>query len=98
MLSPNSKIPNSFKIDHLSPFLKERLMGGNLTFIQARAFATFPNPEAQDALFHQLGSLAQNPDILRAIRRGDTVLELADDFIILPSRQPFRKAGTDIAA
>ena len=98
MLVPGSTVSISFKIDHLSPFLKGALMAGNLTFTQARAFATFPNPEAQDALYHQLEELAEDPGILRAIKRGDTVLELADDFMILPSRKPLREIGTDIAA
>lgn len=73
-------------VNNLSALLRARFMRGRLTWRQAKAFATFPNPEAQDTLFKQLGSLANSPEILTAISRGDTVLPIEGDFLILPSR------------
>ena len=55
---------------------------------QARAFATLPNMDAQDNLLIALGPFANAPDILTAIRQGETVLDIGDDnVLILPSKQ-----------
>ncbi len=86
MFAFKQTLENGFTIDDLSPLLKARFLRGRLTAAQARAFAAFPNCEAQDMLFVQLGSLVNDAGIIKAIERGDTVLPIENDFLILPSR------------
>lgn len=86
MLAQKQSLRTQDTINNLSALLRARYLRGRLTREQAEAFATFANPEAQDTLFKQLGVLAKNPDILAAITRGDTVLPIDGDFLILPSR------------
>ncbi len=86
---PKHHIKSYLKIEALSPYLKRLFLGGALSLDQALAFATIPNLNAQDALFIQLGPLAQDADILTSIKNGETVLLLPDgDAMILPSRKP----------
>ena len=87
MIALKQSFEDEPKVYNLSALLRARFMKGRLSHEQARAFATFPNPEAQDMLFKQLGVLATDSDILAAIFRGDTVLPIEGDFLILPSRQ-----------
>ena len=71
--------------------LKQAYFGGTLTIEQARAFATLPNMDTQDNLLIALGPFANAPDILNAIRQGETVIDIGgDNVIILPSRPPQR--------
>ena len=81
-------IKDLLSIALLSPRLKQAYFGGSLSTEQARAFATLPNMEAQDSLLMALGPFANAPEILSAIKQGDTVLNMGDDnVIILPSRK-----------
>ena len=76
-------------ISVLSPRLRNAFLGGHISIAQARAFATLPNPDSQDALLLALGPFAEAPDILRAIAGGQTVVSFGandDDVLILPSR------------
>ena len=77
-------------VERLSPRLRNAFFGGHIDLAQARAFATLPNPDSQDALLLALGPFVAAPDILRAIANGQTVLDLGneDDTLILPSRAP----------
>lgn len=75
-------------IDNLSSGLRRAFLGKQISLKQALAFATLPNTASQDALYAQLGALAKEDDILKAIARGETVLSLPDaNTIILPSRE-----------
>lgn len=61
---------------------------GIVTLEQAAALSTIPNPKAQWDLLLQLGPFVSNTTILKAIRDGETVLDLPDgNIIILPSRK-----------
>lgn len=74
-------------VDNLSKRLKIAFLGDALSLAQVKAFATLDNKDAQDALLTQLGPFAENTDILQAISKGVSVLNLSDDnVIILPSR------------
>ena len=80
-------VKDLLSITHLSPRLKNAFFGGTLSIEQARAFATLPHKDAQDALLITLGPFVNAPDILKAIQRGETVLDMGDDnLVILPSR------------
>lgn len=82
----------------LSPRLRQAYFGGTISIDQARAFASLPNTDAQDQLLIALGPFANAPEILKAIEDGETVIEMADDnVIILPSRRPLTpyRAGPD---
>ena len=80
-------VKNLLSVTRLSPRLRQAYFGGNLSTDQARAFATLPNMDAQDSLLIALGPFANAPDILTAIRQGQTVIDMGDDnVIILPSR------------
>lgn len=84
---PKDNIRRFLAIDKLSPRLQENFFNHLMTMDQVLAFATLPNVDAQDALFSRLGVLASEKDILDAIRRGQTVLTVSNDnVIILPSR------------
>jgi len=73
----------------LSPKLLKCFNDQTLSLSQAVAFATIPNERAQWDLLLQLGPFLSNKDIIKAIKRGDTVLELPDDnVLIIPSRKP----------
>lgn len=79
-------------IDNLSPRLKNGFLKEQLTAKQALAFATLPNCESQDALYDQLGPHIDDNSVIKAIMRGETVLPLSDnDVVILPSRNPLRR-------
>ena len=76
-------------IAKLSDRLRNAFFGGHICLDQARAFATLPNPDSQDALLLALGPFAEAPEILRAIADGQTVVSFGadeDDVLILPSR------------
>ena len=76
-------------VARLSPRLRQAYFGGTISIDQARAFATLPCADSQDALLIALGPFANAPDILEAIEGGDTVLDMGDEnVIILPSRRP----------
>ena len=80
-------VKNLLSVTRLSPRLRQAYFGGNLSTDQARAFATLPNMDTQDSLLIALGPFANAPDILTAIRQGQTVIDMGDDnVIILPSR------------
>ena len=74
-------------ISRLSPRLRQAFFGGTISTEQAIAFSTLPNLDAQDNLLIALGPFANAPDILNAIKSGQTVIDMGDDnVIILPSR------------
>jgi len=80
-------VKDLLSVSRLSPRLKQAYFGGNLSIEQAQAFASLPNMDAQDSLLIALGPFANAPDILNAIRRGETVIDMGDDnVIILPSQ------------
>lgn len=73
----------------LSSKLQKSFMDGMISLEQARAFATLPTHDAQDALMQALGPFASAPEIIDAIYIGETVLSIDEDnVIILPSRTP----------
>ena len=58
-----------------------------ISWDQAAALATIPNPDAQMNLLKQLGPFVSDKEIIAAIRAGDTVIELPDGNVIcLPTR------------
>lgn len=80
-------VKDLLSVTRLSPRLRQAYFGGSLSIEQARAFATLPNMDTQDHLLIALGPFANAPDILTAIRQGQTVIDMGDDnVIILPSR------------
>lgn len=85
---PKDNVRNFLKIDRLSPRLLQRFLDHSMSMSQVLAFATLPNPHAQDELFTRLGPLASENDILEAIEQGQTVLAVCNDnVIILPTRR-----------
>ena len=75
-------------VARLSPRLQNAFFGGTISTAQARAFATLPEPDAQDQLLIALGPFAKAPEILEAIAQGETVIDMGEDnLIILPSRR-----------
>jgi hypothetical protein len=80
-------IADILKVDRLSDNLKAAYMNDALSLAQVRAFATIPNMDAQDSLLIALGPFAKEQDILNAISRGETILNIDEDnVIVLPSR------------
>ena len=74
-------------LKNLHPRIKYMFDRNLFTLDQAAAFAKIPNPTAQWRLLEQLGPYAKVDDILAAVDRGDTVVELpSGDTLILPSR------------
>lgn len=60
----------------------------HITFSQAVAFATLPNPRAQWNLLKRLGPFVREASIIAAIADGQTVLNLPNgECVILPSRR-----------
>jgi len=89
LYTPVQTIRELLSVAKLSRKLQTEFLTGHLTLKQARAFATLPNTEAQDALMQVLGPFAQEPEIIRSIYSGETVLNIDnEDVIILPSRKP----------
>lgn len=85
-------VKDLLNIARLSPRLKQAYFGGTLSTDQALAFATLPNMDLQDTLLIALGPFANAPDILTAIRNGETVIDLGDNnVIILPTRPSARE-------
>jgi len=85
---PSETILDILKVRYLSPTLKSAFFNDNLSLAQIKAFSVLPSHDAQDALLIALGPFAQADDILNAIMKGETVLSLSDDnIIILPSCQ-----------
>ncbi len=85
---PQDTIRDYLKLDALSPRLKEAFIRDTLTLEQASALVTLANPNAQDSLLTYLGAFAKEPDVLSAVSRGQTVLPISEDnVIILPSRK-----------
>lgn len=86
---PAKHVRNLLSIAKLSRKLQTEFLSGCLSLKQASAFATLPNKDAQDTLMQVLGPFAEEPDIIRAIYSGETVVKIDDDdAIILPSRAP----------
>ena len=101
LYAPEGYIEDVLAVHRLSPRLRNSWFGGTLDLEQARAFATLPNPDAQDALHFALGPFAGAPDILDAIAAGATVLSVGpdeDDTLILPSRAAVESGSARIAA
>ena len=95
LYAPEGYVEDVLSVERLSPRLRNALFGGTLDLEQARAFATLPNPDAQDALHFALGPFVGAPDILDAIAGGATVLSVGpheDDTLILPSRAAMQSA------
>lgn len=91
LYAPVSYVEGVLSVERLSDRLRNAWFGGAIELEQARAFATLPRAEAQDALLLALGPFAKAPDILRAIADGETVLRVGtreEDTLILPSRAP----------
>ncbi|WP_026942562.1 ParB N-terminal domain-containing protein [Hellea balneolensis] len=96
-----SCVKDLLRVALLSPRLRQAYFGGTISIEQARAFASLPNTDAQDQLLIALGPFADAPEILKAIENGETVIEMADDnVIILPSRRPLTpyRAGPETIA
>ena len=94
----NRCVKDLLGISFLSPRLRQAFFGGTISVVQARAFASVPNTDAQDSLLIALGPFADAPEILKAIENGETVINIGnDDVIILPSRRPLNTspAGPD---
>ncbi len=90
--SPVRHIRDILSITKLSRHLQASFLCDLISIEQARAFATVPNKEAQNALMQALGPFAKEPDIISAIYSGETVLTIEDgNIIILPSRTPVEK-------
>jgi len=90
LYAPLDLVKDLLAVEDLSPRLRNAYFGGHIDLAQARAFATLPNPDSQDALLLALGPFVAAPDILRAIADGQTVLDMGceDETLILPSRAP----------
>jgi len=92
LFMPKNCVLDILSLETLSVDLQRAFFSGTLNLRQARAFATIDNPEAQNALLLVLGPFAYAPDIIAAIYKGDTVINLPhgheDSIIILPSRRP----------
>ncbi len=74
-------------VARLSSRLRNAFFGGTISVAQARAFATLPQQDTQDQLLIALGPFAQEPDILKAIEQGETVIDMGEDnLIVLPTR------------
>lgn len=68
--------------------IQAAFLGDILTLKQAHAFASIPNPCAQNKLLQMLNSHFDALSIVRALEAGDTVLDLGNDnALVLPSRQ-----------
>lgn len=82
-----SHVEDIKSLETLSPKLVKCFNDKTLSLSQAAAFATIPNHKAQWDLLLQLGPFLSNKDIIKAIKQGETVLELPDDnVLIIPSR------------
>lgn len=63
-------------------------MNNTIDLAQAAALATLPNKQTQLDLLIKLGPFATIPQIIEAIKNGETTLDLPNgDVLILPSRQ-----------
>jgi len=70
----------------------------HLSFKQAAAFASLPNPQAQWNLLKRLGPFVREQDIMDAIENGETVISLPNgDCVILPSRNTGHIAAKKVA-
>ena len=99
--APVPYVENVLAVEQLSDRLRNAWFGGAIELDQARAFATLPNAEAQDALLLALGPFAKAPAILAAIAAGDTVVSVGvreEDTLILPSRAAYAPAPMRRAA
>ena len=88
LYAPEATVRDLLSVAKLSPRLRNAFFGAHIDLAQARAFATLPNPDSQDALLQALGPFVGAPEILAAIAEGQTVVELGseEDTLILPSR------------
>ena len=91
---PRETIADILRVKFLSPTLKSAFFNDNLSLPQIKAFSALPSHDAQDALLISLGPFAEAEDILKAVERGETVLSLPDDNVIL---LPSRNLGTERA-
>lgn len=83
----HSVVEDAISLKNLHPKMLTHFNNKAITLEQASAFATIPNPEAQLNLLMQLGPFVSNMDIIKAIKAGETVIEVPNgDVVILPSR------------
>lgn len=76
------------RVDYLGGDVRAAFLSGALNLSHVRAFSTIENPAAQDALLLRLGTKINDQEILRAISRGDSIVEVdPENTIILPSRR-----------
>jgi len=88
-------IRQALSLKSLCPKLEQAFMNTAINLAQAAALATIPNPQAQWDLLVQLGPFVSEPDIIKAIAKGKTVLELPNgDVLLLPSRTPILPSHT----
>jgi len=88
-------IRQALSLKSLCPKLEQAFMNMAINLAQAAALATIPNPQAQWELLVQLGPFVSEPDIIKAIAKGKTVLELPNgDVLLLPSRTPILPSHT----
>lgn len=70
----------------------------HLSFSQATAFASLPNPNAQWDLLKRLGPFVKEHEIFEAIENGETVITLPNgECVILPSRNFAHLSATKTA-
>lgn len=80
-------ITQARSLSRLHSKLMLSFINNSISLAQAAALSTLPNKEAQWDLLVQLGPFATEPQIIAAIAKGDTVLELPNgETMILPSR------------
>lgn len=83
----------------LNPHIRAALYRSDVSLKQAAALATLPCHEAQWRLLQQLGPFAEHTEILCAVAKGDTVIDLPNgEIMILPSRRPPDSAHTHLAS
>lgn len=92
-------VDRMLSLQNLHPEVLACFRRDHLSFAQAAAFATLPNPQAQWDLLKRLGPFVREQDIMDAIESGETVISLPNgDCVILPSRMPGIVAAKQVAA
>ena len=82
-----SIVEDCVSLTRLHPELLMHFNSSAISLEQAAAFATIDNIEAQLSLLLQLGPFVSDTAIIKAIKMGKTVIEIAEDnIVILPSR------------
>ena len=83
-------------IARLSRKLKQAVLTNSLSFEQGYALSTLTNHEAQERLLDLLGPFVDAPQIIEAIKSGETVVSCGDNnVIIMPSRRRPKLPVTD---